>query len=264
MKTQLSLTVLPRAHTGRSASRRLRKVNQIPAILYGKHTSPEKLAIDAPEFTRLLKSVSGRSLIIELARQDKPEKALSFLQEIQRDPITDRFLHVDLHEVKADEKFEILVPVHLVGESFGVKNESGVLEIGTHALRIRCLPKDLPPVIEVDVTELKVGETIKVGAIKPIAGIELRDLPGQPVVSCVEPVAEVVQEVVAAAPVEGAAAAAPAAGATPAVGPDGKPVAPAAGDAKAAAPAAGGDKKAAGAPAPAAGGDKKAAAPAKK
>lgn len=244
-KQQLILNVSARSQTGRSASRRVRKANQIPAILYGKHTNPETLAIDVPEFVRLLKSVAGRALLIELNRKDNAAKALSFLQEVQRDPITDKFLHVDLQEVKADEKMEIRVPVSVVGESFGVKNQSGVLEIATHALRIRCLPKDLPPVIEVDVTDLKVGEAFKVGTLKAIAGVEFLDVKGQPVVSCVEPVGEVA----AATPAAGAAAA-PAAGAAGAAAP--------AGDAKAAAPA--GDAKAA---APAAGA-KPAAAPAKK
>jgi large subunit ribosomal protein L25 len=155
-----------------------------------------------------------------------------------------------LQEVKANEKFEIRVPVVATGESFGVKNQSGVLEMNAHLLRIRCLPKDLPESINVDVTELKVGETIKVSGLKPISGVEFLDSKGQPIVSCVEPVAEIVQEVAAAAtPAEGAAApaagaAAPAAGAAPAA------------DAKAAAPAA----KAGAAPAAAA----KPAAPAKK
>ncbi len=249
MKQQFKLNVTPRAQTGRSASRRLRKANRVPAILYGKHTSPELLSIEGPEFVRLLKTVGGRAVLVELSRSDKADTALSFLQEVQRDPITDKYLHVDLQEVKADEKFEIRVPVRIVGESFGVKNQSGVLEMNTQLLRIRCLPKDLPEAISIDVTELKVGETIKVGAVKSVPGVELLDTKGQPVVSCVEPVAEIVQEVVAAAPVEGAAAA-PAEGAAAAPG-----AAPAAG---AAAPAAGA-KPAAGA-APAAGA--KAAAPA--
>ena len=253
MKTPLTLKVATRTQTGRSASRRLRKVNRIPAILYGKHSDPEKLSIEVPEFTKLLKSVAGRTLLIELNREDKAEKALSFLQEIQRDPITDRYLHVDLHEVKADEKFEIRVPVRVTGESFGVKNQSGVLEIASHMLRVRCLPGDLPEAIEIDVTALNVGQTIKVGELKPVEGVTFMDDKGQPVVACVEPVAEIVQEVAAtAAPAEGAAAA-PAAGDAAATAADGK-AAPA-GDAKAAAP--GGDKKGA---APAAGG--KPAAPA--
>jgi large subunit ribosomal protein L25 len=253
MKQQFELNVTTRAQTGRSASRRLRKANSIPAILYGKHTSPEKLAVDTPEFVRLLKTVAGRAVLIELQRKDKPEKALSFLQEVQRDPLTDKYLHIDLQEVKADEKMEIRVPVAVTGESFGVKNQSGVLEIASHNIRIRCLPKDLPAVIEVDVSELKVGETIKIGELKAINGVDYLDSKGQPVVSCVEPVAEIVQEVVAAAvPAEGAAA--PVAGAPGAVAPAGGAAAPAAGDAKAPAAPAAGDKK--GAPAA---GDKKAA-----
>ncbi len=244
MSQKFKLNVADRAQTGRSASRRLRKANRVPAILYGKHTKPESLSIEGPEFTRLVKSVGGRAVLIELERAGKADKALSFLQEVQRDPITDKYLHVDLQEVKPDEKFEIRVPVRVVGESFGVKNQSGVLEMASQVLRIRVLAKDLPEAIAVDVTELKVGETIKVGSLKAIAGVDFLDPKGQPVVSCVEPVAEIVQEVAAAA-TPAAGAAAPAAGAAPAEGAaaaapaaDGKAAAPAAG-AKAAAPAAG-------------------------
>ena len=254
MKNPLILKVATRAQTGRSASRRLRKVNRIPAILYGKHSDPEKLSVEVPEFTRLLKSVAGRALLIELDREGKAERALSFLQEVQRDPITDRFLHVDLHEVKPEEKFEIRVPVRVTGESFGVKNQSAVLEIASHVLRVRCLPKDLTEAVEIDVTALNVGETIKVGELKPIDGVVFLDDKGQPVVACVEPVAEIVQEVaVVEAAAEGAAAV-PATGDAAAAAPAGDAKA-GAGDGKAAAP--GGDKKAA---APA--GDKKAGAPA--
>jgi large subunit ribosomal protein L25 len=199
-----------------------------------------------------LKTLGGRTVLIELQGAGQNGKALSFLQEIQRDPMTDRYLHVDLHEVKPDESFEIRVPVRVSGESFGVKNQSGVLEIASHMLRIRCLPSDLPEAVEIDVTALKVGETIKVGELKPVSGVTFLDDKGQPVVACVEPVAEVVVETVAAAvPAEGAAAV-PAEGA--AAAPAGDAKAAPAGDAKAA-PA--GDKKAA---APA--GDKKSAAPA--
>ncbi len=254
MSQKFQLNVVSRAQTGRSASRRLRKANRVPAILYGKHTQPESLSVEGAEFIRLLKAVGTRAVLVELARSDKPEKALSFLQEIQRDPITDKYLHLDLQEVKSDEKFEIRVPVRVIGESFGVKNQSGVLEMPSQALRIRVLAKDLPEAILVDVSELKVGETLKVSSLKAVAGVEFLDPKGQPVVSCVEPVAEIVQAVVAptASAAEGAAvaaasaagaAAAPGAAASPAAGAAAKPgAAPAAGakpgaSAKPAAPA---------------------------
>ncbi len=257
---QFKLTVLPREQTGRSASRRLRTAKKIPAVLYGKHTQPVNLAVDVPEFTRLIKAVGGSAAIIELERGNAGP-ALSVLKEIQRDPITDRFVHIDLQEIKADEKMELDVPVHVTGESTGVKNNGGILDLASHKLRIRCFPKDLPEFIQVDVTELQVGHSIFVRDLKPVEGVEFRATADQPVVSCVEPAAE--EEVVAVAaeavPVEGAAApvegaAAPAAGAA-------KPgaAAPAAGDKKAGAAPAAGDKKAAAAPAA---GDKKAGAPA--
>lgn len=236
------LTITSRKGTGRSASRRLRKAEKIPAILYGKHTKPETLAVNAPEFIKLLKEIGGRAALIELKR-DQGAAALSFLQEIQRDPITDRYLHVDLQEVKENEKMVINVTVLITGESSGVKNEGGILETTTHRLRIRCLPKDLPAFIEVDVTPLKVGEAIHISELKALPGVEFLDDKNQTVVLCVEPPAEeaaptpaageaVAAEGAAAAPAEGAAA--PAAGAKPGEAAAAKP-----GDAKAAAPAAG-------------------------
>ena len=252
------LTVTAREGTGRSASRRLRKAEKIPAILYGKHTKPENLAVNGPEFVKLRKEIGGKAALIELKR-DAGATALSFLQEIQRDPITDKYLHLDLQEVKENEKMIISVTIHVTGEAYGVKTEGGILETASHRLRIRCLPKDLPPLIELDVTELKVGEAIHVAELKPIPGVEFLDDKNQTVVLCVEPPAEEVAAVVA--PVAGAVAAdgtaAPAADGTAAPAAGAKP-----GDAKAAAPAAGAKPGDAKATAPAAGA--KPAAPAKK
>ena len=251
------LTVTSREGTGRSASRRLRKAEKIPAILYGKHTKPETLAVNAPEFTKLLKEIAGRAALVELKRE-QGSNALSFLQEIQRDPITDRYLHVDLQEVKENEKMIISVSVRVTGEAYGVKTEGGVLDTATKRLRIRTLPKDLPEFIEVNVTELKMGESIHVSDIKQLAGVEFLDDPQQAVVLCVAPPEEEAAPVAeaAAAPAEGAAA--PAAEGAAAAAPAAAGAKPADGKAAAAAPAK--DAKAA---APAAGA-KPAAAPAKK
>jgi large subunit ribosomal protein L25 len=266
MKQQFILNVSPREGTGRSASRRLRKQDRIPAILYGKHTAPITLAVEGPEFVRLVKAIGDNAALIEL--KGTKEQALSILQEVQRDAMTDRYLHVDLHEVKADEKMEINVPVHTSGESTGVKNEAGVLEATSHTLRIRCLPRDLPAFIDVDVTELHVGQTIHIRELKPVSGIVFLGDKNQPVVSCVQPVEEIVEAVVeAAVPAEGVLAegataegavaapgAAPAAGAAAAGAAAGaKPGAPAAAGAKPGAPAAAGAKPGAPGAAPVAG-----------
>ncbi|WP_221030217.1 50S ribosomal protein L25 [Actomonas aquatica] len=184
MSTSTELKVILREQTGRSASRRLRKSNQIPAILYGKGTEPKALSVDIPEFTKLLKSIAGRKTIIELKSEGADKPALSFLQEVQRDPITDRFLHADFQEIHPEEKFEVEVPVVIKGDAYGVKTQGGILEIATHTVRVRCLAKDLPGAIEVDVTELKTDETVKVGALPALEGVEYRDPVGQAVVAC--------------------------------------------------------------------------------
>ncbi len=250
------LTVTTREGTGRSASRRLRKAEKIPAILYGKHTKPESLAVNGPEFVKLLKEISGRAALIELKR-DAGATALSFLQEVQRDPITDKYLHLDLQEVKENEKMIISVTVRIIGEAYGVKTEGGVLDTATKRLRIRTLPKDLPDFIEVDVTDLKMGESIHVGKLKPVAGVEFLDNPSQPVVLVVAPP----EEEVAATPAADAAAAPAAGAAAPAAG---AAAAPAAGDAKAADGKAAAAAPAAGAKAAAPAAGAKPAAPAKK
>jgi len=195
MSTSTTLKVTVREESGRSASRRLRKENQIPAILYGKHTDPVKLAVDSKEFRLMLKSIAGRKTIIELESEGR-DKSLSFLQEVQRDPITDRFLHADFQEIHADEKFEVEVPVIVKGSSVGVRLHNGVLEIASHSVRVRCLAKDLPGAIEVDVTDLDVDQTVKVGGLPVLEGVEYRDPEGQAVISIVA--GEAVEETPAA------------------------------------------------------------------
>ncbi len=176
------LTVTTREGTGRSASRRLRKAEKSRPSSTASTRNPRLWPSNAPEFVKLLKEIAGRAALIELKR-DAGATALSFLQEIQRDPITDRYLHVDLQEVKENEKMVISVTVRVTGEAYGVKTEGGILDTATKRLRIRTLPKDLPDFIEVNVTDLKMGEAIHISELKPIAGVEYLDDPGQTVSS---------------------------------------------------------------------------------
>jgi large subunit ribosomal protein L25 len=197
MATSNTLNVLIRERGGRSASRRLRKNNQIPAILYGKHCEPSKLTVDAREFKRLLKAISGHKTIIELQRPGVDTPALSFLQEVQRDPITDIYLHADFQEIRPDEKFEVEVPTVVKGECHGVKYQNGILEVATHSVRVRCLAKDLPGAIIVDISNLNVDQTIKVRDLPVLDGVEYRDSVGQTIVACLK--GEKEEEVVAPA-----------------------------------------------------------------
>jgi large subunit ribosomal protein L25 len=198
---QLALTVESRDGKGRGNSRRLRNSGKIPAIIYGKSGS-RSLSIGDKNFRDLLRTMAGGAAIIELT-DDKSKKFLSVLHETHRDACTDHFLHVDFREVSRDTAMQFSIPVHVFGESTGVKNNNGTLEILHHNIDIRCLPDDLPSKIDIDVSHLDVHNSIHLKDIKLPAGVTAVGDADQVVVICAaahiekEPVAV---EVVADAP----------------------------------------------------------------
>lgn len=227
---QLQLTVKNRTGNGRGDSRRLRVAGSFPAVIYGK-SGNKLVSVDTTEFRLLMRAKGSTAALIELSIEGSG-KLLSLVKEFQRHPITQKFLHLDLQEIDPATPMLADVPVRLVGEPVGVKMDGGTLNLVSQTVKVKCLPKDLPELIEVDVSAMKVNESINVGEIKAPAGItfvgdKLR---------VIAVVSEMAAEEVAATPavggppVEGAA---PVAGAAPAAG----AAAPAAGAAAAAAPA---------------------------
>jgi large subunit ribosomal protein L25 len=216
---QETLPILSRSGIGRNAAKRERTAGRVPGVIYSRHGAPEAVSVDYPAMKKLLVSVGSAAALVELKHGEKSR--LSIIKEVQKDPLTDKITHVDFQEVRQDEKIEVNVAVSLVGECYGVKNESGILDITSQQLRIRCLPKDIPSYIEVDVTELRVGQNLHVGEIKAPAGVEFLTPKSQSVVACTEAVAEIASTssapAAAAAAPKGAAAPA-AAAATPAKG----------------------------------------------
>jgi large subunit ribosomal protein L25 len=210
---QLSLTVSPRQNHGRGHSRRMRNAGSIPAVIYGP-AGLHSVSVEQEKFRDLMRAKGTAAALIELTLDGK--KMLSIIKEFQRHPITQKFLHIDIQQIDPNAPMTAAIPVRAVGEAYGVKTDGGTLALVAHTLNVRCLPKDLPEFIEVDVTELKVNESIHVGALKPPAGISFPGDPNRVVVVCSEMAEEeAAPEAAAAAPVAGAegAAAAPAAGA---------------------------------------------------
>lgn len=182
---QIKLNVHARAERGRGPAKRLRAAGNVPAVLYGRHSEPVSLAVDGPEVGRLLKETGGAAALIELSR-DGDEPVLSVIQEVQKNPITDRILHIDFHEVSAKEEMETTVNIHLIGESTGVKNENGTIDFVSHQVDVRCLPKDLPSFIEVDITDLHVGESLHVKELPKYEGVTYAADPEHVIASCTE------------------------------------------------------------------------------
>jgi large subunit ribosomal protein L25 len=250
---QFSLKVESRGAVGRRPSRAQRAEGKVPAIIYGKG-QPRGLMIDAKSFSKLYKQVSGITALVEL-EDDKGQKSLSLIQEVQRNKINDNFNHVDFLEVKANEQMKANVRIRTVGESVGVKMEGALLEVVYPQVTIRCLPKDLPEYLEINVEGLHAGDAVFMRDLKAISGVKFIDKPDQVVITCNVPEVEEEAAPAAATPAEGAVpveGAAPADGTAPAAdakAADGTKAAAVPGAKAPAAAAAGKDAKSAKAPA---------------
>jgi len=202
----LALSASPRTQTRRKGARKIRSGGRIPAIIYGRHNPPQNLEIDSKQFDELVHKAHTEIILVDLTVEGDAKPArLALVQDVQHHPLSGQILHVDLHEVKADEKVSIEVPVEAVGIPDGVKNGGGTLEHVRFRVRVRCLPKDLPEQINVDVTNLKVGETLHIGEIVAPEGVELLGDKKIPVLAVAAPVAEAAAETTAA-PAAGEAA----------------------------------------------------------
>ncbi len=182
---QLTINASTREEAGSAASGRLRRAGQVPAVVYGKTKEPVNLSIDASDLRIALREIGNNTPIVQLKEGDSEAKT-SIIQEVQRHPISDGYLHVDFHEVAENETISISVPIHTKGESFGVKNENGTMELVLHTVHVRCLPKDAPDFIEVDVEELKVGDLIHVNELPSIEGVDYLDHGDQPVIAIIQ------------------------------------------------------------------------------
>jgi len=181
-------------------AKKLRASGRIPAIIYGSKTAkPQNLEVDRKAMEDLMHHSASENLLVDLA-VDKEANArrLALVQEVQHHSLTGRVIHIDFHEISENEKVTVLVPVEPVGEATGVKNGGGVLEHVLFKLKVRCLPKDLPEVIHVDVTHLDIGKAVHIADIKPPAGVEILGEKHITVLSVAAPITEA-QEAEAAA-----------------------------------------------------------------
>ncbi len=194
MTQQIKLNVKPRESRGRGPAGRMRKEGLIPGVVYGKTSEARPISVDQSEFSRMMKQAAGAASLVQLKEEGSKGSTLSVIQETQVDPITDRILHLDFHEVSSKEKMDTNVTIHFNGEAIGVKNEGGLLDIVLHSVDVRCLPKDLPGFIEIDVSELKIDEAIHIKELPELPGVEYLADEDQVVVSCAAPRVEVEPE----------------------------------------------------------------------
>jgi large subunit ribosomal protein L25 len=160
MAQMVSLAATPRDTTGKGAARQARFRKQIPAVIYGHGRATQPLLVDGPSLEKALSGVEPASTVIELTVDGKKTRAL--IREIQRHPVRPDIIHVDFYEIHAHEKVTLKVPVHLVGAPDGVRNAGGVLDQVTREVEIEVLPEQIPDRVELDVTALKIGDSLHV------------------------------------------------------------------------------------------------------
>src|SRR5436853_5145693 len=167
----VSLSAFERSATRRKGARSTRANDRVPAVIYGSQNKPETLEITLKEIENLIHHSVSETILVDLSIGGAKNTRMALVKDVQHHALTQKVLHVDLHEVRPDEKVTVMAPVESIGEPVGVKTGGGTLEHVLFKLKVRALPKDLPEMIQVDVSNLDLGKSIHIGELQaPPAG----------------------------------------------------------------------------------------------
>jgi large subunit ribosomal protein L25 len=212
MNDTMIIKAQSRNTTGKNTAYRLRSKGLIPAVLYGHNFSPIPLSINVLELNAILQPTghgTGEHVLHKISIEDRadiPVKEI-MIKELQRDPLTQKILHVDLYTVRMDEKIIVPVRLNVVGKAPGVQ-KGGILQLILREIEVKCFPADIPSSFDIDVSTLEIGQSLHVSDLVIPQNIEIHEDSGAPIVSVIAPT--VVKE---EAPAPEAAAAAEAAAA---------------------------------------------------
>ena len=180
---QLLIKAERRSDKGKSVSRKLRKLGRIPAILYGREVEPLPITISAREWTVLGRQVK-RNAILDmelLAQGGATEHRPVMIKEVQRELLSDGVLHIDFLQVSMTNMIEVEIPIHLIGEAKGIERE-GIVEQHLRSIRIESLPDQIPEALEIDVSDLDIGDSFHVSQII-MPGVKLLEAPDVAIVT---------------------------------------------------------------------------------
>jgi large subunit ribosomal protein L25 len=163
-----------RNESGKGPARRFRKEGLMPAVFYGKGEKAIHLSVNAAELLKIVRAQKENVFIKLVIDGEKKLEKLSLIKELQIEPVSRKFYHADFYEVRMDQRLTLDVPLHFAGIPVGVVN-GGELQHLKRDLKISCLPSALPDFIEIDVTGLEIGDSIKVQDIRVPEGITVLD-----------------------------------------------------------------------------------------
>lgn len=161
----------PRDAFGKNASYRLRQTGRIPAVLYGEGRPSVALVLEKKDIIKILKSETGLNTLFKIVLEGSERDVM--IKDVQIDPLSDQLIHADLIQIDMNKAVRVEVPVELVGEAIGVKTEGGFIDFMTREILVECLPAMIPERLTVDVSELRLHQSIKVAEVPLSEGIKL-------------------------------------------------------------------------------------------
>ncbi|HEX4228480.1 MAG TPA: 50S ribosomal protein L25 [Bryobacteraceae bacterium] len=189
MRKDITIAAESRDSRGKNEARRLRAKGSMPAVLYGGPAGALPVAVSPKELTRVLNSKTGHNTIFNLNVSGKEDTPVMII-DWQYDPIKDSLLHVDMKRIDLTKRLVVKVPVITHGDPKGVKLQGGLHEIVTREIEIECLPDDIPEQYVVDVSDLLLGQSIRVGDVPMTGSMKLLSPPETLISHVVSPRAE--------------------------------------------------------------------------
>lgn len=177
MTEEFHIEVFEREEQGKNASRRLRARKMIPAVVYGGGRDPVGVEVDPRPVEAVIASEKGRNSLIQLKVGGRELRRRVLLRDVQRHPVTEQLLHADFVRVEMDQVVSATVPIELVGTPLGVKDEGGAVDFVNRSIEVRCLPGDIPAVLQIDISGLHVGQHLEAADVPLPENIELLTAP---------------------------------------------------------------------------------------
>ena len=182
----VELEVFNRESLGKQANKKYRKDGFIPAVIYGKNKDNLNILVDPIKLKKLLKNEAGENTIIEMKLDKSDLKKNVLLKDAHLDTLTSDPLHLDFYEITEGMDVKVSAPLLFAGKPEGVKN-GGVIQTLSNEIKIECLPTNIPNIIEINISDLNIGDTLRVKDIKPMDGIEILSNPESTIISVLAP-----------------------------------------------------------------------------
>lgn len=173
MSDNIQLNAEPRTDLGKGASRRLRRTDMVPAIVYGGGGEPASISLEHNKFSHELENEAIYTQIIDLHIGKDTEEVI--LRDLQRHPYKKRIMHADFFRIDKKKAIHVIVPIHVLNADncVGVKTDGGMMTQLVTEIEVICLPKNLPEYLEIDAEELHLGEILHLTDIKMPEGVEI-------------------------------------------------------------------------------------------